>query len=194
MGMENPAHNLIDFVSDDKNLKCPEFKKCHYKNERKGSECEKKGCVGKCEVVKEKYRKTDRYVFYFLKKLFSLGDIKIAKGAELNWARGLAIMQPHDITENTEMNPDQLRSLLNGLREGEVMVPMRMFCKDCQTFEYTNTKSCFHCHGEQGNLVSSADPAYILWRENTRSDTSERSVSPMSAVTRRLLQETHRRN
>merc|ERR1712000_621763 len=172
--------NLIGFIAG--NDTCPEFAEC----------------------VDEKYQRTDRYVFYFLKKLFEeFGNIKVAKAAvnkgkptDLSWARGLAIMQPHDISQNTEMNRDELRSLLNGLREGKINVPMRMYCKDCEQEQYTNTKACLYCDGEQQNLVSSADPAYTLWRENTRSETPLLMSAGTSGrrLMNRLLQETHRRN
>merc|ERR1712000_485578 len=42
---DRKTDNLIEFVSDDKNPKVPEFKKCNRKNERKGTECKKEGCV-----------------------------------------------------------------------------------------------------------------------------------------------------
>jgi hypothetical protein len=188
---KNPDHNLIEFIQ--KNCKCPVFKKCHHKDcPKNGGKCPNKNCDGNGEEVNEKFRASDRYVFYFLKKLFSFADIKIAKGADLSWPQGLAIMQPYDMSQNTEMNREELRDLLEGLRKGKINVPMRKFCKDCEIEQYTNTKACFNCHGENGNLVSSDDSAYTLWTKN-RSESSERSVSPMSAH-RRLLQEIHRRN
>merc|ERR1712000_604249 len=176
--------NLIGFIAG--NDTCPEFAEC----------------------VDEKYQRTDRYVFYFLKKPFEeFGNIKVAKAAvsnkgkptDLSWPRGLAIMQPHDISQNTEMNREELRSLLDGLREGKVNVPVRVFCKNCQTSQYTNDPkyTCGGCDDDTGKfLMSSAD--YETWSEQRSA--SKRSESPMSAISERrrlmnrLLQEIHRRN
>merc|ERR1712000_327901 len=154
--------DLIGFIAG--NDRCPEFAK----------------------NVRPKFQRTDRYVFYFLKKLFEefRNNIKIVKGADLSWPRGLAIMQPYDISQNTEMNREELRSLLDGFRDGGINVPLRRFCTGCKTWEYTNAEACRACDGDA--LKSSEE----MTGTDYSAEISEMSVSSM----RRLLQEIHRRN
>merc|ERR1712000_717875 len=148
-------------------------------------------CPAFAKNVRPKFQRTDRYVFYFLKKLFTefSDNIKIAKGADLSWPRGLAIMQPYDISQNTEMNREELRSLLDGFRDGGINVPLRRFCTGCKRWEYTNAEACGACDGDV--LKSSEEMTGTAYSAETYSaETSEMSVSSM----RRLLQEIHRRN
>merc|ERR1712000_167310 len=143
-------------------------------------------CPALAKNVRPKFQRTDRYVFYFLKKLFTefSDNIKIAKGADLSWPRGLAIMQPYDISQNTEMNREELRKLLDGIRKGGINVPLRKFCTGCKRWEYTNAAACRACAGDDATLKSSEE----MTGTDYSAETSERSVSPMSAH-RRLLQE-----
>jgi len=77
------------------------------------------------EEAKAKYPKfipSNRFMFFFAKKLYEVlkenidvSDTRIEK--EINWTRGIAIMQTFDKTNNTELNGEELRDLIQKMRE-----------------------------------------------------------------------------
>jgi len=65
---------------------------------------------------------SNRFMFFFAKKLYEvlkdnidITDTRIEK--EINWTRGIAIMQTFDKTNNTELNGEELRDLIQKMRE-----------------------------------------------------------------------------
>jgi len=73
-----------------------------------------------------KYKQSHRYMFFFAKQLFSAlkeniysGDTKITD--DVSWARGIAIMQPFDANNDTEMSKDELNNLIETMRENGIL-------------------------------------------------------------------------
>jgi len=73
-----------------------------------------------------KYLQSHRYMFFFAKQLFSAlkenihsGDTTITD--DVSWARGIAIMQPFDANNDTEMSKEELNALIKTMRDNHIL-------------------------------------------------------------------------
>merc|ERR1711964_170791 len=72
------------------------------------------------------YLTSHRYMFFFAKQLFSaLEDNIYAKDTTISgdgsWARGIAVMQPFDTNNDTEMSKEELNELMKKMREKGIL-------------------------------------------------------------------------
>jgi len=65
-------------------------------------------------------------MFFFAKQLYEalkenidLNGTRIA--GDVSWARGIAVMQPFDANNDTEMSKDELNELIKKMREGGIL-------------------------------------------------------------------------